>query len=389
MRDASPAADPAPTPDDVTRICGEPDVVLRNLRITQCYGEIARSLARDVGPGANWCAFGTWASRQAGATIRGEDLLDRLSRRLERRTEWLHPFRSLWRSLLTRGLLRPDTRLGRLVLHLHTPFDAVERTAAAVARGNLKVFQEILLPFARYLEIARGPDATREERFARFVADFGPGGPPDGQDLLRQAFGRYHAQRHEPDPRLRAQMIALANLEIGLHEQTRLQPEIAAALDAPFDTARDLGGRTLVLLVPGAPLWRLVVRGPLLRAVEALAARVRARLAALTREAITESLMVLTLPMAGTLALGRDLEQAPCALLDPCALPDLAAFLAKVEPGASDHSAVRDWADLAQRMHYITHVFRAYHDSPALFDHPFTDAQVAVIRAGRIPDTRL
>ena len=37
-------------------ICGEPDVVLRNLRITQCYGEIARSLARDVGPGANWCA---------------------------------------------------------------------------------------------------------------------------------------------------------------------------------------------------------------------------------------------------------------------------------------------------------------------------------------------
>jgi hypothetical protein len=26
----------------------------------------------------------------------------------------------------------------------------------------------------------------------------------------------------------------LANLEIGLHEQTRLQPEIAAALDAPL-----------------------------------------------------------------------------------------------------------------------------------------------------------
>ncbi len=387
----TPLQGPIPTPDDVSRICATADPVLRNLQITQCYGDIARALAREVGPGANWCTFGTWASRQAGATIRGEDLLDRLSRRLERRTEWLHPLRSLWRTLLRRGLLRPDTRLGRIVLRLHTPFDAAERTAAAVARGNRKVFEEILLHFARYLQVCAGPEETRDRRVEQFASVFRPGGPPDGQELLRHAFGLYYAQRREPDPRRRAQMIALANLEIGLHEQTRLQPEIAAALDAPFETAHDLSGRALLLLVPGAPLWRLMLRGPLLHAVEWFADQVRLRLAGLTREAVTESLMVLTLPGAGTLALGRDLPQSACALLDPCTLPELTAFLERVEPPGpdGDASGVRDWADLSQRMHYITHVFRAFHDSPALFTPPFTDDQVRAIRAGRLPDSRL
>ena len=62
--------------------------------------------------GANWCTFATWASRQAGRTIRGEDLLYRLQGELRRDAELLHPIQSFWRWLLRRGLLREDTWFG-------------------------------------------------------------------------------------------------------------------------------------------------------------------------------------------------------------------------------------------------------------------------------------
>ena len=41
------------------------------------------------------------------------------------------------------GLFDRESRLGGLVLRLHTPFDAFELASDAVARGNRKVFAEI------------------------------------------------------------------------------------------------------------------------------------------------------------------------------------------------------------------------------------------------------
>jgi hypothetical protein len=37
-------------------------------------------------------------------------------------------------------------------------------------------------------------------------------------------------------------------------------------------------------------------------------------------------------------------------------------------------------------MHYIAHLFRAYHDVPALGSAPFTPAQLERIAAGVVPD---
>ena len=65
----------APTVADVDRIAALTDPVLRNLQITQCYCELSRALAARIdGKPANWCTFATWASKQAGQTIRREDL---------------------------------------------------------------------------------------------------------------------------------------------------------------------------------------------------------------------------------------------------------------------------------------------------------------------------
>jgi hypothetical protein len=305
---------------EVERIVAIADPAIRNLEITHCYSRLAAAVAERTGGSANWCTFATWASRQAGRTIRREDLLDRLERELGRDAELLHPIRSLSRWLLRRGWL---TRL-------HTPFDAFERAADAVARGNLKVFAEIGLVFARWLDDG--------------VA---PGEPP----LLRQAFARYGS----PD----SELAVLANLEIGLHEQTRLQPEIREAMEAAITPKR----RQRVL---GGPLQRQLTR--------------------LSRELITESLMVLTLP-GRVLALGRHLDVA----LAPPANEELLALLARYEPvpPAVDDCGAKDWSELDQRMHYIAHLFRAYHDDVELASPPFTPAQVERFRAGELPDGEL
>src|SRR5512134_702818 len=78
---------PIPTLLDVERTSALSDPVLRNLQITQCYHELAHVLAERTGPKANWCTFATWASRQAGQTIRKEDLRRLLESSLEGRLE--------------------------------------------------------------------------------------------------------------------------------------------------------------------------------------------------------------------------------------------------------------------------------------------------------------
>src|ERR1044071_7315735 len=77
----------APTVADVDRIARGADPILRNLQITQCYYEISQSAAQWVGFSANWCTFATWASKQAGQTIRMEDLIRAFEERFNLSTE--------------------------------------------------------------------------------------------------------------------------------------------------------------------------------------------------------------------------------------------------------------------------------------------------------------
>jgi hypothetical protein len=344
-------------PEDVRRIAAIDSPVLRNLEITHAYSLLAAAAAARSGSGANWCTFATWASRQAGATIRGEDALDVLTDRLGGGS-LLHPLRSLGRRLLRHGLLDPGSRVGRVMARLHTPFDAIELASDAVARGNRKVFEEIGYEFARWLADVPG-----------FLDGLRPGDPPDGQRLLRAAFTLYSL----PSPT--AQQLFYANLLIGLHEQTRLQPEIREALDAPYVASEELGRR----LCPRS-------RPRVQRLAAALAGPVQGRIAALSREVITRSLMVLSMP-GRVLLLGRDLSDPFPEALRTLTDAELAALVAQFEPAAGgDRSGAADWSDLHQRMHYIVHLFRAFHEARDLFDAPFTPAQVEQILAGVIPD---
>lgn len=344
------------TPDEVRRVAAIRNPVLRNLQITYAYSLLAAELAARSGPGANWCTYATWASRQAGRTIRGEDALGFIEQRLCAARSLLHPLRSAGRWLLRKGLFDRHSRIGRVMARLRTPFDAVELASDAVARGNLKVFAEIGYEFARYLSDEDG-----------FAVD---------APLLQVAFACYDEAFACEDAKRRAELMLRANLCIGLHEQTRLQPEIAEALDAPYVTAEELGR-----MLCGTRRRRLAV------AVGALAMPAQSLVARFSREVITHSLMVLSLP-GRSLALGTHLADEYPEALRELADAELAALVATYEPvpPAADDCGAEDWSSLEQRMHYISHLFRVFHLHPDLATPPFTNAQVKSILAGVVPD---
>ena len=66
----------------------------------------------------------------------------------------------------------------------------------------------------------------------------------------------------------------------------------------------------------------------------------------------------------------------------------MAALIARFETTDPDDAGARDWSDLDQRMHYIVHLFRCFHEREDLFNAPFTPAQVERLMAGVVPDGR-
>lgn len=374
-----------PTVEDVDRIAAHADPVVRNLRITHCYHELSRALADRTGGSANWCTFAVWASKQVGRTIRQEDLARTLERMLES-----SPDAAAAVDLLVRGLRRAVPRqvlddAERLVRQAVLSTARLDAAGDAAARGNLKVFDEIAREFARFL--VASPDDLDG-----FYAALRPGEPPEGQRYLRQAFTRYHQATSAVDAKERAELLLLANVEVGLHEQTRLQPEITAALQAPVIDPRELERRLLDLLLPGNRVVKwlrrvlLTVLGrrtPVRLAVEHLAEHARA----LVRRAVTEHLMTLALPGGDVLDLGEDLPAEFPPLLARLSHPELLALLALVDPTSDSllDTAARDWSDLPDRMHYIADMFRCHALRADLLDPPFTPEQVADLTNGRRP----
>ena len=223
------------------------------------------------------------------------------------------------------------------------------------------MFEEIGREFARFLATVPVDARPDSAEYRAFAAGLRPGPPPDGQDYLREAFAHYQQLRFESDAAVRAGWVLLANLKIGLHEQIRLQPQIAAAVDAPLVTVADLGARVLHILLPGSRRWPRVVHDPAATVVGWVAARIRRDAVAVTREVVTETMMVLALPNR-VLSLGRNLDAPVPEVFKDATPPALAEFVKEHDPcapGTSD-CAARDWCDLRQRMHYILHLFRAY-----------------------------
>ncbi|ONI89108.1 hypothetical protein ALI22I_16475 [Saccharothrix sp. ALI-22-I] len=386
-----------PAVADVDRIAAHAEPVVRNLQITHCYHELSRALAALTGGGsANWCTFAVWASKQIGQTIRQEDLAVTLERLLRSSPEVGAGIELVVRALrrvVPRDAVEGAERLVRQAVVVTARLDAA---SDAGARGNLKVFEEIAREFARFVAAFGDETVADERRIAEFCDGLRSGEPPEGQRYLRQAFTRYYRAMFADDPKRRAELLLAANIEIGLHEQTRLQPEIAAAMEAPVVDPRELERRLFDLLLPGnrvvkwlrLAFWTVVGRRkPVRLATEQLADHARG----LARRAVTEHLMTLALPGGELLDLGDDLPGRFPPLLVELSDPELLALLQLVDPTPDSmaDTASRDWADLADRLHYIADMFRCHAQRGNLLEPPFTTEQVEVIKAGGRPPGRL
>jgi hypothetical protein len=376
-----------PTVEEIDGIARQSDPIVRNLRITQCYSEISQCVAGLIGYSANWCTFATWASKQAGQTIRQEDLIRAFEERFYLSSEISAAVEGIFGHLKSIGAqLQAQVPRGAILQALN-PAAAFARAGDAVARGNKKVFEEIGREFARFLGVFRDDTHLDRDKVARFCAALRPGEPPAGQRLLTEAFTAYCEARFQPGKE-KAELTLLANLCAGFHEQIRLQPEIAEALNAALDNTDPLKLNLLTGLVPGfksRAFWSmpLVQRTDLDRVADQLIRLVNE----LIRQVITDHLMTLHLPGAEVLRLGRDVRRQFPEALRQIFNARLREMLARVDqtPDSLIGSGADDWADFQDRIHFIADFFRAYQECQQLFDEPFTTRQGAIIKSGERP----
>ncbi len=365
--------------EDLVRIAELEEPVIRNLLITQRYHDLSRGLTRVLGPAnANWSTFATWASKTAGQSIREEEVPPELVQFLEREARLGARLEHFYATLgpLARFAPRLD------------PFDlaraVVREVARQISEGNLRVFAELSPLFAEFAALFADAAGRSEAGLASFLSKLAPGpAEQGGQDALAQAFRNYFEASLVADERGRVELILLGNVQIGLHEQTRLQPNIAGALDAPFsESVYERFGAA------GPKFLHPVLRG-LVRLIVRFFAR---NLLEDWQRLATRLLMKLAAPNGDEIPLGHDL---PPERFDPLLTrlqnPELTAFLGRYEPDLTTTrgSAAVNWTALGDRMRFIGELFRVSQRDPSWFEQPFTDAQRLEIEAGRVPRGKL
>jgi hypothetical protein len=352
--------------------------VRRNLLITQAYHDLSSELAHALGSGnANWCTFATWASRCAGTFVREDEVPVRFRAQLGQ----LEPVRvALAQTQSALERVHDDARIDAHGL-LELMRDVVRSVSTLITAGNLTVFGELAPVFARTLEAFaadEGPDAL-----APVYETLEPGMTErGGQSLLQSALGHYAAARIEPDPQRQAARMLIANAQIGLHEQIRLQPFIAGSIDAPIREALYEALETSGSKLP-API-RHEAHAVMSRLVHPVADHA----GKLWEELVTRFAMTLPLP-SGTVMLGRKLSPPPGAplypsTLDPIVEEQVAEFLLHYgahEPHSFGHGAV-NWAMLSDRMRFILDLFRSRQCDLTLLHEPFKVEQREALLAG-------
>ena len=147
-----------------------------------------------------------------------------------------YPLASLGRRLRRRGLFEPQTRLGRLTAaagHAVRRRSSARATPSGAATGRSS---RRSATSSRASCATVPPDAGAGSPQLRRVSRAAEGAAtrPTVSAICARAFTRLRPRRRD-DRRAapRAAARCSPNLRIGLHEQTRLQPEIRESLDAP------------------------------------------------------------------------------------------------------------------------------------------------------------
>jgi len=360
--------------EDIDAIQVMDNLILRNLKITQSYHRLAGEMKSISGQkDVSWLSFGAYASKTAGYSIRHELLPDDLERVL--RSFYL--YRRMMR-FVRRFLVSADQR-GR---ELDLIGQILTGISLRISEGNLLVFAELAPAFNDFAAEFGAADQVDENKLAHYLARFDPG-PVEagGQDYLVEAFKAYYEARQTVDAKRKAELIFLANVLVGLHEQTRLQPKIAEALYTPVD---DVLGEQVRMITPLGNR----ISGWLHKALLMISRRVFASIA-------TQLFMSIYLP-TGELRLGSDVRPSTRDTNFPPDLQEIQSERALQILGRYDRSGntlrrsrADDWSALDDRMNFIVDLFRSYQQTQALFEPPFSPKQMAALDAGKVPGGKL
>jgi cytochrome c556 len=318
---------------------------------------------------ANWSTFATWASKQAGVSIRGEDVPKALTDAIRGTAGFQDKVDQVNGWLKKLGMPQIPDLPGRLAQKMAGAMDQVQ---GAIADGNQRVFKEIAPEFTKFIDTFKGDTKYDQAKVDRYLQHFQP-----GQEKLRDAFANYAKAQFETDPKKKAELMLLGNNQIGMHEQTRLQPDIMKALNAPIDQVlkpalKKIIRDTMSNAGPfGSGKWaydKLDKAGLIDKAISP----VLNGAASAWRQVATDQLMTLATP-GGTLKLGSDVPKGFPKNLQTIDNPDLQKVLGQVDrtPNTTKGSAGNDWASFNDRMNYIVDLFRAYGQDPSLFNAPF------------------
>jgi hypothetical protein len=383
----------AELPGDIAKISSLQDPVLRNLYITQRYRDLSQALAATLGgPNVNWSTFATWASKTAGQSIRNEEVPPFIGDLVgDAEDDAMH---RLGRIAAIIDDIVPTTGFHASFL-LAPVKETIGTVSKSIGDGNLKVFAELAPLFVQFVRTMQTAATPTPAVLAGFLETLDPRPTAEGgQDMLRKAFGNYFRAILEPDDIEKARLVLAGNCQIGVHEQTRLQPQIAEAMDAPIDTIlkKHLHGS----LNTGAGRG---VFQQLIGAIEAPLDDLTDVVEDLWERVATRYLMNLALPGGATLPLGRNIPKdaaaqdfLPTPLQNVTAPDELVALIKQYDRarGATDvGSGSVDWRVLEDRMNFIVNLFRSRQVHAPLLGQPFSDEQRALIEQGQVPGADL
>ena len=286
----------------VDDIANNQDPVVRNLQITQRYHELAVGL-RDAGGAddATWCGFAVWASKTAGATIRG-DVLPARAKEL------------LLNDKATKDIIDGFKHgigewVAEKVAHDHLAEiidDVTKDVSKSIAAGNVLVFRELAPIFASLLDARQASSATPQSVTAALAPALAQLGSDPQAAAVAEAFAAYGQALFGPDDR--AALVLRANTLAVAHEQQRLQDAIAKALDAAVsDTLQKVVDDAVVRHLPSAEARKKLddLLNDLFRAIDAA-----------WDTALTESIMQLV-TATETFDLRRDVPPLPDGMFPP------------------------------------------------------------------------
>ena len=373
------------------------DRFLRNLRITLGYHDLLLDMAELLGErNVTWPAFACWASRTAGSFIRGEYIPDSVQRYLDS-LKWVHTaLHAVHRLLL--GMRReappPSSLLGDIVQRVS------DEITVNVSWGNHMVFEDIAPLYARLRETVGNGLTYDQQALDRFTSRLKPGPvEQDGQGLLIDAFTSYYRAIFETDVKKKAELILLGNNQVGLHEQTRLQPTIDKSLDAPIADIIAKTARTRARELTHRRMHGFVDQ-QIDRVLEPLSRKMQNE----WRSIATGWFMHLQLPdrnypdrlVIDRIQVGVDVPRRSKRSAFPPQLTrlhniELKALLYDLDksPNTIEGTRVENWAALDDRMDYLVDLFRTRQQDKLLYRQPFSDEQIRDLRRNEIPSGAL